>query len=266
MREKRKYIPPVNMSSLPMERGRSIFLGKIAGTESKAFFDIDMLPKHAFISGGSGTGKSITAMVIAEECLSKGICVIVFDTSGNWKEFAARNNLRYMESQISYNHLETDDTMHIENGSMKILNLSQLTENDYNEFIKNNLSGMIYRSWDTTDKLGILLIFEDAYKLSPRFGGQAAIMLEKACREFRKFGIGIMLITHSYSDFGPAVLGNVNTEIWFKTSQEDDLQRIRKRYGPKYASALVKLRIAECMVANVDYNYSKPWFVELKQL
>ncbi|MEM5782138.1 MAG: hypothetical protein QXD43_02990, partial [Candidatus Aenigmatarchaeota archaeon] len=77
--------------------------------------------------------------------------------------------------------------------------------------------------------------------------------------------IGIILITHSYSDFGPAVLGNVNTEIWFKTSQEQDLERIRKRFGSEYASSLVKLKIGECMIANIDYNYSKPWFVKIRK-
>jgi len=38
--EKRKYIPPISIASLPKETDRSIFLGKIIGLNSKAFFDI----------------------------------------------------------------------------------------------------------------------------------------------------------------------------------------------------------------------------------
>jgi len=260
MKTERKYILPISISSLPGKTENAILLGKVSGTTSNAYINSDSLVKHAFIVGASGTGKSEAAMTISEECLKKGVAVVVFDTSGNWKKRAKASN---DVVKVSYSDLNVGMLNKINAGKMTIFDLSDLTENDYNEFAKNSLGQMVCKNWETVNTLKILLVFEDAYRLSPRFGGKAAIMLEKACREFRKFGIGIVLITHSYSDFGPAVLGNVNTEIWFKTSHEQDLERIRKRFGPEYASSLVKLRVGECMVANIDYNYSKPWFVKI---
>jgi DNA helicase HerA-like ATPase len=284
--EKRKYITPISTASLPKETNRSIFLGKIIGLNSKAFFDIDQLTKHMFIVGGSGTGKTTAGMVIAEECLLKNIAVIVFAPTKQWnffgskcdsekmlrlyKEFGLseedRKEFDHREVGISYDDLSIDMANYIEENKINVFVLDELTENDYNEFVKNSLESMIYKSWATTDKLKILLVFENAYKLLPNFGSKAALMLEKACREFRKYGIGILLITHSFSDFGPAVLGNIASEIWFKTSHDRDLDRIGHRYAPEYRAAVVKLRAGECMIANVEYNYSKPWFVKFRPL
>jgi DNA helicase HerA-like ATPase len=263
---KRKYISPMSINSLPRETENAILLGEILGTDSKAYFDADDFVKHAFVVGGSGTGKSMCVMAISEECLHKDVSVVVFDTKGNWREVTMKNEFIHEVIEVSYTNLKINILKNIGRRKMAIFDVSNLTENDYNEFVRNSIEQMVYKSWETVNRLKILMIFEDAYKLSPRFGGQAAIMLEKACRELRKFGIGILLITHSYSDFGPAVLGNVNTEFWFKTSHEEDLQRIKRRFGPEYVSSLVKLRVGECMVSNVDYNYSKPWFVKIKEL
>jgi DNA helicase HerA-like ATPase len=284
--DERYYITPISIDSLPKETDNSIFLGKIIGVNSKAFFDINQLVKHIFIVGAPGTGKTVAGMVIAEECLLKNVSVLVFTPTKQWNYFGMkcdsekmlrlyeefglseenRKEFNHREIIISYNDLNIDVTSYIEEGKINVFVLDQLTENDYNEFIKNSLEQMIYKNWETTDKLKVLLIFENAYKLLPNFGNKAALMLEKACREFRKYGIGILLITHSFSDFGPAVLGNVASEIWFKTSYDKDLERISHRYGPEYRTAIVKLRIGECMIANVEYNYSKPWFIKFRPL
>jgi len=259
--EKRKYVSPISTASLPKETERSILLGEIAGSQSKAFFDLDMLTKHIFIVGSSGTGKTIAGMVIAEECLLKNVAVMVFDPTNKWTIFDKCNKI-----QVSSDKLNLNMEDYIERGKMSVFVLDHLSENDYNEFMRNCLESLANKSWSTTDKLELLLVFENAYKLSPNFGNKAALMLEKGCREFRKYGIGIMLITHSFSDFGPPVLGNVSSEIWFKTSYDNDLERITRRYGHKYIMALTRLRVGEAMVANVDYNYSKPWFVKFKPL
>lgn len=44
------------------------------------------------------------------------------------------------------------------------------------------------------------------------------------------------------------------------------LKRARKRFGPEYAACLSNLRTGEGMVANLDFNYGRPWFVEFRPL
>ncbi|MEM5781928.1 MAG: DUF87 domain-containing protein, partial [Candidatus Aenigmatarchaeota archaeon] len=177
MKIKRKPFLPIE--SLPKETENTIFLGKILDTDLNAYINYDSLVKHTFIIGASGTGKSEAAMIISEECLKKGAAVIVFDPSGKWKYIKNSNVVK-----VSYSNLKVDILNKINAGKLTIFDISYLTENDYNEFVKNSLEQMIFKSWETVNRLKILLVFEDAYKLSPRFGEKAALMLEKACREF----------------------------------------------------------------------------------
>ncbi|MEM5772833.1 MAG: DUF87 domain-containing protein [Candidatus Aenigmatarchaeota archaeon] len=264
MREAREYIKPISLVALPKESKSSIVIGKIAGSEHEAFLDINLLTKHLFIVGGPGTGKTTIAMVIVDGCLKKGISAIVFDPTGKWSEFG-KNYENFEEVKISYKNLKINPVSYLKKG-LVVFSLLDLTPNDYNEFIKNAIEELSLSFNETTEELKSLLVFEDAYKLTPSFGGNAALLLEKACREFRKFGVGIVLITHSYSDFGPAVLGNVATEIWLRTAYDNDLDFVKRKYGAEFATSLVKTRRGECMIANVDFNYSKPWFVEFKKI
>jgi hypothetical protein len=58
----------------------------------------------------------------------------------------------------------------------------------------------------------------------------------------------------------------MGTEIWFRTSQAEDFERARKRFGQEYASCLPNLRPGEGMVANLDFDYGRPWFLEFRPL
>ncbi|MEM7826379.1 MAG: type IV secretory system conjugative DNA transfer family protein [Candidatus Aenigmatarchaeota archaeon] len=260
MKEVREYVEPVSLAALPKKSNSSIIIGKIAGTNYDAFLDINLLTKHLFIVGGPGSGKTTVAMIIVDGCLNKGISVFVFDPSDKWIEFGKKYK-EFEEVKVSYKNLKISPSCYAKKG-LVVFSLSELTPNDYNDFIKNAIEELSLSLRETLNELKILLVFENAYKLTPSFGGNAALLVEKACREFRKFGVGIILITHSYSDFGPAVLGNVATEIWLRTTYENDLDVIRRKYGGEFAKSLVKTRKGEGMIANVDFNYSKPWFVE----
>ncbi|MEM5799332.1 MAG: hypothetical protein QXZ43_01540 [Candidatus Aenigmatarchaeota archaeon] len=68
--------------------------------------------------------------------------------------------------------------------------------------------------------------------LLPQFGGQGAILLERACREFRKWGIGLLLPTQIYSEFGPGVTANIATEFLFFTKFEKDKELERDMAAP----------------------------------
>ena len=45
---------------------------------------MDTLTTHSLVAGSTGGGKSVTAQVLIEEALDKGIGVIVFDPTAQW--------------------------------------------------------------------------------------------------------------------------------------------------------------------------------------
>jgi len=282
--ESRKYVAPMGMESLPRQNASSLFLGSVAGKSSKAYLGMDMLTKHIIMVGRSGAGKTTTAMIIAEECLMHSLTVIVLDVSKRWPNFNYKCDSESMlkayrrfgmESPKSFAAKEmaiTKECVHInlvdsiERGALNFFNLTKLDQGQFNEFACRSAQELIAACGKETKKLRTLVIIDDAYKLSPRFGGNAVATLEDARYRLKDSGTALMLITHSLIDFAPFGLGSIGTEIWFKTSQTEDYERARRRFGPEYAALLPSLRTGEGMIANIDYNYGRPWFVEFRPL
>ncbi|RMD66634.1 DUF87 domain-containing protein, partial [Candidatus Pacearchaeota archaeon] len=81
---KKRYHVPLELDLLPKPGERSIKIGKIAERNVPAYLNLDDLTTHAIIAGATGGGKSISAQVIIEEALMKGIAVLVFDPTAQW--------------------------------------------------------------------------------------------------------------------------------------------------------------------------------------
>jgi hypothetical protein len=222
-------------------------------------------------------------MVLAEECLMRGIPVVVFEPYVRWTGFVkpaeerstldlypkfgmSRKDARGFDIQIIEiidPHLDIELEEFIKGGRLTLFALDKLTPKSYNTFIEKAIQSMFYNREEHRE-LKLLMIFEDAYRLLPSFGGGGAIMLERACREYRKWGIGIAIVSHLISEFDQAVTANTETDLFFATSYEKDMSFIRKRYGLEYSQTLPKLGVGSCFIQNKDYNYSKPWFVDIR--
>jgi len=92
------------------------------------------------------------------------------------------------------------------------------------------------------------------------------LQIERACREFRKWGIGLILISQVLSDFVGEIKANINTEVQARTIEETDLERIRVKYGGEILKSLVRSAVGVCMVQNAEYNKGRPYFISFRPL
>jgi len=280
----KKYIAPIDTSTLRRKGANSLFVGSIAGKSSKAFLDINSLSKHLMLIGSTGAGKTTASMIIAEECMMHNIAVLVMDISNKWSNFKEKCTSESMlsayrrfgmESPRSFDVSEVlvtgDDkpikmSDFIESGKLGFFNLGKLDQKQFNTFICKTMKELISISRKGANNPRALVIIDDAYKLSPVFGGSATPMLEDARSSLWCSGISLMIITHSFIDFEPFGFGTVGTEICFRTPLEEDIERAKSRYGSMYASCLPEIRTGEAMVSNIDFNYGRPWFIKFRPL
>jgi Domain of unknown function DUF87. len=85
--EEARYVFPVDYDRLPAKSEDNYWVGKIAETEKEAYIDPSDLTTHAIVAGSTGSGKSVTADVIAEEALENDVPVVVFDPTAQWTGF-----------------------------------------------------------------------------------------------------------------------------------------------------------------------------------
>ncbi|OYT38757.1 MAG: hypothetical protein B6U86_06080 [Candidatus Altiarchaeales archaeon ex4484_43] len=117
-------------------------------------------------------------------------------------------------------------------------------------------------------QLKTLIVFDEVHRLLPKFGGtgRGLIQLERGVREFRKWGIGLVLISQVLTDYPKDIKANVGTEIQMRTRYEGDLSQIKMKYGEDIMKSVVKARVGTGMIQNSQYNRGNPYFVTFRPL
>ena len=285
---KKKYHLKVELKELPKPGPRSIFVGRIAETPHKAYFDLEQFKTHAIVAGTTGGGKTVAAQVIVEEALKKGVAVIVFDPTAQWSGFLRKQEDKGMlrlyplfgmspkearafpgnVRMITDPYEVIEIKKHMKPGEIQIFALNKLDPKDIDIVVSNAIREVFKEGFDESRELRLLIVFDEVHRLLPKFGGsgEGFIQVERGCREFRKWGIGLLLVSQVLADFVGQIKANINTEIQMRTRDEGDLQRIATKYGQEVLRSLVKASVGTGMVQNAAYNRGRPYFVTFRPL
>jgi Cdc6-like AAA superfamily ATPase len=279
---KLRYIFPIDPKALP--KGE-LNIGQIAETNQTTSLEMKELKTHILTAGATGSGKSVSAMVIVEELLEKKIPVVVFDPTAQWTGFVRPckdhdllnfygkfgMNPRHVKPykgmiyEVKDPKVKIDFKKYMNPGEISVFTLNKLKHGEYDQAVKTIVDTIFEQGWEESSGLQMVIVFDEVHRLLEKYGGKGGyVALEKACREFRKWGIGLIMISQVLSDFKEAVKGNVLTEIQLHTKSLGDLQRIEKKFGEDYAKRVTKLEVGVGMVQNPKYNKGKPYFVAFR--
>ena len=282
---KARYIFPLDYKKLPGKSDKAFRIGCIAETDIEAWFDPDMMVTHMLTAGATGSGKSVSASVFVEEALNKNIPVVVFDPTAQWTGFVRPckdpNLLRYYPQfgmkpedakpfkglivNITDPKMDLDFKKLMNPGEITVFNLRKLKPKEYDEAVKNVVDSIFKEPWEESINLKMIVIFDEVHRLLEKYGGTGGyISLEKACREFRKWGIGLIMISQVLIDFKDAVQGNILTDIQMNTKSSTDIGRAREKYGKDFAERISRQAVGVGMIQNPKYNNGKPYFVQFR--
>lgn len=289
--EKRKrYKIELNFDKIPSKGPGTAFVGKIAETERKTGLDLDNLTTHIMVAGATGSGKTVASQVIAEEALLKNKNVIVFDPSGQWTGFLRKSGEPEMMGQYKNFGIRPEETKAF-NGSIKVVKdpleyidmkslvnsgdpriyifvLNQLKPEEIDLFVANTVMSVFESRLPESKSLKTLLVYDEVHRLLPKFGGSGKgfIQVERGAREFRKWGLGLVLVSQVLSDFVGEIRANIGIEIQMRTRYEDDLSRLSKKYGENVSRSIVKAKVGTGLLEFSEYNDGKPYFVSFRPL
>lgn len=284
----KKYKMQVDQKTLPKKGERTIWLGKLAETNTLAYYDMDNLTTHAVVAGATGGGKSITAQVLIEEALLKNIAVIIFDPTAQWSGMLRKNEDKKMISfyekfgmsakdarafpgnvkQIVNERQAINVNKFMNPGQIQIFTMNKLTPPQIDTFVASVIANIFRSDPKEYPQLKLLLVFDEVHRLLPKFGGSGKgfLQIERACREFRKWGFGVMLVSQVLSDFVGEIKANINTEIQMRTRDEADLNRLKTKYGEEFLQSLIKASVGVGMFVNPKYNRGKPYFIQFRPI
>jgi len=288
-KKRRRFKGPIEFNKLPPLSSSSIFIGKIAETGIRTFLDLNKLQMHTLVAGSTGSGKTIAAQDIVEGALSHNKSVIVFDPTAQWTGFFKPSDDKSMLNRYKYFDMSTKSvkgfngtikTIHDpyelinvrdymeRKGEITIFDISNLSPKDIDIVIASTMEQIFKSMPEESRELKTLIVYDEVHRLLPKFGGSGKgfVQLERGVREFRKWGIGLVLISQVLSDFIGEIKANIGTEIQMGTRYEGDLERINLRYGEEMLKSVVKEPIGTGMVVNAEYNSGRPYFVSFRPL
>ena len=280
-KQKNSVYPFPDFLTLP--QSKYAYVGLVADTDEKVYLDHTQLNRHTLIAGGTGSGKTVAGMVIAEELLKRGVPVLVFDPVGQWSGFAKPNGEERMRKRfkkfglgvpraftprvidITEATMNVDVMHYLKLSGLTVLRMDKLTPRKADEFIESALVQIYRANLSESGSLKSLVVLDEVHRLLPKYGGRHAyIKLEQAVREFRKWGIGLLMISQVLTDFKGAIRGNIGTEIQVHTRYEGDIKRVRERHGTGVSNLISKLPTGFAMVECANYNKGNPYFVEFR--
>jgi uncharacterized protein DUF87 len=286
--KKKRFKVKIDFKELPKEGPRNLFVGKIAETNKKAYFDMDVLTVHSIVAGSTGGGKSIAAQGIVEEVLIKGAAIVCFDPTAQWSgmlrkcidkkmlSFYAAAGMKVKEARSFPGNIRAikngreivDVYSYFKAGEIQVFTTSTLDPKEYDLFVATVIRTIFHSKLEEFRGLRFMLIFDEIHRILPKFGGsgQGFIQIERGCREFRKWGIGILLISQVLSDFVGQIKANINTNVQMKTRDEGDLGRIKTNYGEEFIQALIKAPVGSGMVQNSAYNRGNPYYITFRPI
>ena len=286
--KQKRYVAKVDYDLLPKPGPRSAYVGMIAETNKKAYFDLDALTTHTLIAGSTGGGKTVSAEVLIEEALLKGVAVIVFDPTAQWTGFLRKNmdkkmfalypkfGLKKTDSRAFNGNIRQilnareiiDIKKFMKAGEINIFSINRLDPEESDILVSNTIREVFRANLPESRELKTMIIFDEVHRLLPKFGGsgQGFIQIERGAREFRKWGVGLMLISQVLTDFVGETKANINTEIQMRTRDQGDLDRIKTKYGGYMLQSLLKSATGTGMLQNASFNKGNPYFVAFRPL
>jgi hypothetical protein len=288
---KKRYHFNVKARKLPEKSANALFVGSIAGQNKKAYLNTDNMTTHSLIAGTTGSGKSITAQVIAEEALIKGIPVLVFDPTKQWSGFLRKCEDKRMLSKYSKFGMRRSKAQAFEGnvysvtnprelfdikqffkkGEINIFCVDRLKDEDIDLFVANTITQFFKTRIEESPTLRLLVIYDEVHRLLPGFAGKSDIgagflQLERACREFRKWGIGLILISQLNTDFIGATKANINTQVQMRTTDETDLKMLEKKFSADLIKSIFKADVGNGIITNPSYNEGQPYFITFRPI
>ena len=283
----KRFKTAVDLGKLPQVTPHSAFVGKVAETGIRTFVDLNKLQMHTLIAGSTGSGKTISAQDIIEGALLHNKSVIIFDPTAQWTGFLRKAEDKEMIKRYKYFDMKPTDARAF-NGSIKtirdpfelinlreymnrpgeitIFNISHLTPQQIDVVVASTIEQVFKSEPEESQELKTLIVYDEVHRLLPKFGGsgQGFIQLERGAREFRKWGIGLVLISQVLSDFIGEIKANIGTEIQMGTRYEGDLERVSMKFGEDVLKSVVKEPVGTGMAVNAEYNNGRPYFVSFR--
>ncbi|WP_087714049.1 ATP-binding protein [Natronolimnobius baerhuensis] len=209
---------------------------------------VELLTGRGFVTGKSGSGKSNTASVIAEELLEAGFPLLIIDTDGEYYGLKEEYEMLHAgadeecDIQIGPEHAEQMAALALEENVPIILDVSgYLDEGVADELIKKVAQQLFVK--EKKLKKPFLLVVEEVHEYIPEGGGvgETGNLLIKISKRGRKHGLGIVGISQRPADVKKDFITQANWLVWHRLTWDNDTNVVGRIIDTEYSELVSEL-------------------------
>jgi len=209
---------------------------------------VEILTGRGFITGKSGSGKSNSASVIAEELLDRGFPLLIVDTDGEYWGLKESYEILHVgadeecDLQVGPEHAEKLASLALDDGVPIILDVSGYINKDDAKALVREVARSLFTK-EKKRKQPFLILVEEIHEYIPEGGGfgDTGQMLVKIGKRGRKHGLGLAGISQRPADVKKDFITQCDWLCWHRLTWENDTQVVRRVADRETADAVQDL-------------------------
>ncbi|WP_425495420.1 helicase HerA domain-containing protein [Natrinema halophilum] len=216
---------------------------------------VELLTGRGFVTGKSGSGKSNTASVIAEELLEAGYPLLIVDTDGEYYGLKEEYEMLHAgadeecDIQIGPEHAEQMATIALEENVPVILDVSGYLDETVADELLREVARQLFVK-EKKLKKPFLLVVEEVHEYIPEGGGvgETGNLLIKISKRGRKHGLGILGISQRPADVKKDFITQANWLVWHRLTWDNDTKVVGRIIDSEYSELVADLDDGQAFV------------------
>jgi len=216
---------------------------------------IEILTGRGFITGKSGSGKSVTASVIAEELLKADLGFLIVDTDGEYFGLKEQYEVLHVgadgtcDAEVGIEHAPLLAELALEEGVPIILDVSgYLDEDEVEALLERVVRELFVR--EKKQKKPFLLVVEEVHEYLPESGGldDFGERLLQVAKRGRKRGLGMCAISQRPAAVDKDFITQCNWMVWHRLTWNNDTDVVRRIIDADAAETVETLENGEAIL------------------
>lgn len=216
---------------------------------------IELLTGRGFITGKSGSGKSNTASVVAEELLENGFPLLIVDTDGEYAGLRERYDLLHVGSddecdfQPEPEEADTVVDLALTENRPVILDVSGIVDGDeVSETVAAFVRSLFVKESDV--RKPFLLIVEEMHEFVPEQGGldELGELLIRVAKRGRKRGLGVCGLSQRPAAVDKDFITQCDWIVWHRLTWKNDTAVVSSVLGSDAAERVSSMDVGEALL------------------
>ena len=216
---------------------------------------VEVVTGRGFITGKSGSGKSNSASVVAEELLDAGAPLLIVDTDGEYYGLKEQYELlhvggdAYCDVEVTPAHAKTIAELAVVERVPVILDVSGYPDRATSHELVEGVVKHLFEI-EKAQQTPFLLLVEEAHEFIPEGAGLDDLgeMLIRVAKRGRKRGLGICAMSQRPAAVDKDYITQCDWIVWHRLTWENDTKVAGRILGSDWADTVQDLETGECIL------------------